>query len=121
MTTLRPIQLPEDQHAVLQLDTSFTTDRIYRIQATPASFTLLEEVVQPPLHKSFALDGELDNDRMWDYGIVAEDRDALVGFGAVRLESWNRRAAIWPLYVAPGQRGTGVGKRVLGAIEDVQI
>jgi ribosomal protein S18 acetylase RimI-like enzyme len=118
MTTLRPIQLPADQRAVMRLDTSFTTDRIYRAQATSSSFTLVEDVVLPPLHKSFALEGELDADRMWDYGIVAEDHDTIVGFAAVRLEHWNRRAAIWHLYVAPQQRGTGLGRRLIDRVED---
>jgi ribosomal protein S18 acetylase RimI-like enzyme len=114
---LRPIDLPADQHAVLQIDTSFTTDRVYRIQATPDSFTLLEEVIAP-FHKSFSLEGELDDDRLWEHGIVAENRGAIVGFAAVRTEHWNRRAAIWHLYVAPGQRGTGLGRRLIDAVED---
>ena len=96
MIALRPIQLPADQRAVLQLDTSFTTDRVYRVQVTPTSFTLLEDVVHPPLHKFFALDHELDADRMWEYGIVAEDNNTIVGFVALRSEHWNRRTAIGP-------------------------
>jgi ribosomal protein S18 acetylase RimI-like enzyme len=116
MTILRPIQLPADQRAVLQLDTSFTTQRIYRVNATSASFTLVEEVVAP-LHKAFALDQEFGDDRMWEYGLVAEAQDTLVGFAAVRWEQWNRRAALWHLYVAPQQRGSGLGRRLLEAVE----
>lgn len=116
MTTIRPIRLPADQRAILQLDTSFTTERIYRVNATATSFTLSEEAVQP-IQKAFALDHEFGDDRMWEYGLVAEDQEALVGFAAVRLEQWNRRAALWHLYVAPQQRGNGLGRRLLAAAE----
>src|SRR5215213_1660133 len=88
MSTIRPMRLPADQRGILQLDTSFTTERIYRVNATATSFTLSEEAVQP-IQKAFALDREFDDDRMWEYGLVAEDQDTLVGFAAVRLEQWN--------------------------------
>ena len=35
MIALRPIQVPADQQAVLRLDTSFTTERVYRVYAAP--------------------------------------------------------------------------------------
>jgi ribosomal protein S18 acetylase RimI-like enzyme len=113
MITTRSITLPHDTPAIMTLDTAFVTERIYRVQATADSFALVEEPVSPPIRKSFPLDGELDDDRMWQHGFVAEHEGAIVGFVAVRLEEWNRRAAIWHLYVAPQQRGAGVGRALV--------
>lgn len=118
MITLRPVQLPTDEQALLRLDTSFVTDRIYRVASTPDSFRLIEETTYPTVRKTFDLTGELDANRLWHAGYVAQrDDDELVGFAAVRLEEWNRRAAIWHLYVAPQQRGSGLGRQLLEACE----
>jgi ribosomal protein S18 acetylase RimI-like enzyme len=117
MTHIRPIRLPEDQGAVLQLDTSFTTERIYRVAATALSFTLVEESIQPALYKSFALTDEFETERMWEYATVAEENGSIVGFIALRSEIWNRRTAIWHLYVESHQRGKGIGKQLIAASE----
>jgi ribosomal protein S18 acetylase RimI-like enzyme len=118
MIAYRTVRLPEDRRALLQLDTSFTTDRIYRVHATAVSFTLLEEQVTPPIDKSFSLDDELGEDRLWEYGMVAEEQDTIVGFAAVRADEWNRRAAIWHLYVAPQRRGVGLGRQLIAHVEE---
>ncbi len=115
---LRPVDLPGDSSGLLNLDTSFVTERIYSVEATPASFALVESAVEPPLGKSFPLQDELGDDRLWQQGFVAVDDSTIVGFAAVRHEAWNRRAAIWHLYVAPAQRGRGVGRLLLAAVTE---
>ena len=114
---IRPVDLPRDRDLLRALDTSFTTDRIYAVQATADSFTLAEKTIQPPIRKSFPLDDELGDDRLWQQGFVAEDGVRLAGFAALRYEAWNRRAAIWHLYVAPAWRGQGLGARLLDAVD----
>ena len=118
LPAIRPVALPRDRIGLLALDTSFVTDRIYAVQATATSFSLMEQVVSPPIRKTFPLDEELGDDRLWQQGFVAETGDALAGFVALRYEAWNRRAAIWHLYVAPAWRGRGIGAALLAAAED---
>ncbi len=113
MITLRPIQLPHDRTALLHLATAFETDQIYQIAATPTSFTLVETPVDPPIRKSFPLEDELGDDRLWEEGFVAEAGTTLVGFVALRHEVWSRRTAIWHLYVDPTQRRMGLGRRLI--------
>ena len=119
LPAIRPVDLPRDRMRLLALNTSFVTDRIYAVQATAASFTLVEQAVAPPIRKAFPLDDELGDDRLWQQGFVAEAGDALAGFVALRYEAWNRRAAIWHLYVATEWRGHGLGARLLDALENV--
>jgi GNAT superfamily N-acetyltransferase len=120
MVTLRPVRLPDDSAALLALDSSFSTDRVYRVACTPHSFALEEVPVWPAVHKAFALT-EADaaelvgEDRAWDQGVVAEQEGAIVGFAAWKHQRWNHRAEIWHLYVAPAQRGHGVGRALVEA------
>ena len=48
---------------------------------------------------------------------MAEVDGKIAGFVALRFESWNRRAAIWHLYVAPATRGLGLGRKLVDATE----
>ena len=116
LPAIRPVVLPRDSVQLLALDTSFTTDRMYTVQAHAASFTLVEQAVASPIRKTFPLADELGDDRLWQQGFVAEVGDALAGFAALRYEAWNRRAAIWHLYVAAQWRGHGLGARLLAAL-----
>lgn len=118
MMTLRPVRLPEDASALCQLDTAFTTKRVYRVQATGLSFALELETITPPITKSFDLSSEVGEDRLWKFGVVAETHDTLVGFAAARHERWNNRTALWHLYVTPNHRGIGLGKLLLAQVEN---
>src|SRR5215216_72689 len=113
MPTVRDADQAGDRARIARLDTSFQTDRIYRVTAGPAGFRLDEEPADPPRTKTYAVALE-------DLGeglVVAEDDGGLVGFGEVVLEAWNRRATIVHLYVSPSSRGTGVGTALLEALD----
>lgn len=103
----------------MQLHTGFITDRIYRVDAAPLGFTLVEAPVDPPLQKSFPLDDELGAERLWEDGFVAEDAGALVGLLALRHEEWSRRTLIWHLYVDPARRGAGAGRHLIDTARTV--
>ena len=114
MVRIRPVQLPVDLARIARLDTTFTTDRIYRLERSDWSFALREIAVEPPVRKVFPLADELrDLGADWSYAIVAEQDTAIVGFAAMQLERWNRRANLAHLYVAPEHRGQGLGRALL--------
>jgi GNAT superfamily N-acetyltransferase len=113
MPTVRAADLAGDRARIARIDTSFQTDRIYRVTADPAGFRLDEEPVDPPRTKAYPV----ANEDLGEGLVVAEDEGELVGFGEVVLEAWNRRATIAHLYVAPSSRGTGVGTALLAALE----
>jgi ribosomal protein S18 acetylase RimI-like enzyme len=110
---IRPITLPTDEPTLLRLDTTFTTDRIYRVLASPLGFALEETPIDSPLRKSFPLEDEFGADRLWDAGFVAETAGAIGGFLALRHEAWNGRTVIWHLYVDQARRGAGVGRQLI--------
>lgn len=113
---IRPVRLPEDRAALLALDRSFTTDRVYRIVRAADSFALEEIPAQPPLRKEFPLADDLGTERAWEQGFVAEQAGTIVGFAAFTHRRWNRRTELWHLYVAPHRRGQGVGRTLVEAV-----
>lgn len=102
MVAIRPVNLPDDRAALLALDCSFVTDRIYRVVGSAESFSLVEEQVYPPLRKTFPLADDFGTARTWEAGFIAEEGGALGGFIAFSHRAWNRRTEIAHCYVAPG-------------------
>lgn len=110
----RPLRWPDDRGPLLALDTSFTTERVYRVERAGDSFALVEARAEPPLRKSYPLADEIDALAQMDWVRVVEGADgAIVGVAAVRVEKWNRRAVLQHLYVAPHRRGAGVGRALV--------
>jgi ribosomal protein S18 acetylase RimI-like enzyme len=113
MLNLRTLNWPADRDGLLALDTSFTTERVYRVTGADASFTLEEETVDPPLRKVFDLVDEVESLPDLDSVVVAEVEGRIVGLLALKHEAWNRRAVIWHLYVDPSTRGQGIGRALI--------
>ncbi|HEY1752338.1 MAG TPA: GNAT family N-acetyltransferase [Caulobacteraceae bacterium] len=101
MIAVREARLPDDAAAIEALDTSFTTDAVYDIEASGDGFVLRGRRLDGPLTKRFPLDDVRDEARPWSHGFVAEDAGACVGFAAAGFEPWNRRLVLWHLYVQP--------------------
>jgi GNAT superfamily N-acetyltransferase len=118
MVTYRDARWPEDAAVLEALDTSFQTNRIYRVWREPMSFTLAEEVVDPPLRKDYDLRSLTPSE--WEslhHAVVAETGGEPAGFAAVEFVPWNRRVIVRHLYVAPAHRRKGIGAELLGGAE----
>jgi len=121
---IRAARWPEDESRLGTLDTSFTSDRVYRVRRGPLSFELVEETVTPPLRKSYgSLLDDVERLRGAAWVGVAEaqgsaedgEQGALAGLASVTLSPWNRRAHLDDLFVAPATRGRGVGRALVHA------
>src|SRR5207244_1937931 len=99
------------------LDTSFVTDRVYRVQRGELSFELVEERVEPPIRKAYPLRRQ-DAQRLRGLGhvVVAEMHGAVVGLAAADYKAWNRRVEVENFYVAPAARARGVGRALMESV-----
>ena len=113
MISLRHLRWPEDREPLLALDTSFTTDHVYRVVATGPSFVLEDTTIKPPLHKVYDLADDVDSLPQFDHVVVAEVDARIGGMAALKFDSWNRRAVLWHLYVSPACRGRGIGRALM--------
>ena len=113
MITLRPLRWPDDRQHLRSLDTSFTTDRIYRVDATGLSFRLEETPIIPALQKDYRFADHADGLPALDYVVVAEVAGQVAGVAAVTFEEWNRRAVLMHCYIAPAYRGQGIGRALI--------
>ena len=88
------------------VDTSYRTDRIYRVRRSELGFWLDEERIDPPVHKTNPRPQlELGNGLF-----VACVGTELAGYAELLFEAWNGRARIEHIYVSGSFRGRGVGR-----------
>jgi ribosomal protein S18 acetylase RimI-like enzyme len=111
---IRRVELPADELRIRAIDTSFETDRVYRVVAEGSGFRLVEESISPPVTKRFPLD-DFGDRRNWDRGWLAEVGGEPAGFIATAYQAWNRRAIVWHFYVSSAHRRRGIGRRLLEA------
>ncbi|MEP6986585.1 MAG: GNAT family N-acetyltransferase [Chloroflexota bacterium] len=110
MVVIRPMRSGEDESRILQVNTAFSTDRIYKVNRSGLSFSLEMCEINPALRKDYGPISDLDE---YPFVIVAEEQSVICGFAAVRIEAWNNRAVLEHLYVSEGYRGSGIGKSLV--------
>lgn len=116
MLSIRSLKWPADRAALLLLDSAFLTDRVYHVEQTTHAFALYDVPVTPPLRKDYGFAADVDSLPMFDQVMVAERGATIVGIAALKFEAWNGRANLWHFYIAPAERGRGVGRCLMDSI-----
>ena len=89
--TFRPIDWRRDRKAIIGLDASFRTERVYRVQIEGLSAKLVEERLARPRVKRYDLSEIGTAVKDSDMRLAAHADDELAGFMTVKYERWNRR------------------------------
>ncbi len=112
MVTIRPLRLPDDARAILSLDTSFETERLYVVEVTENAFRLVEVSAHYSKQYTVQLD-ELARLAGFYYAEVASTGNEIVGLAAAEYSEWNRRIVLHHLYVSRSHRKSGIGCALL--------
>jgi ribosomal protein S18 acetylase RimI-like enzyme len=115
---IRQATFPQDAEGLAGLDTSFETDLVYSLVRGELSMLLEAREVDPPFRKRYDIGPSGAGAASCDFAAVCELRGRVVGFVAAEFQEWNRRVAIWHLYVAQDVRGMGIGSALLNAVEE---
>jgi ribosomal protein S18 acetylase RimI-like enzyme len=94
---------------VCALDASLVSHHEFQVRVVE-NVLHLHAVPCEPRVKRFPLDLDADP---WEEAWVAEDEGGVRGFIATAFGEWNRRLTIWHFYVDLGQRGRGIGRRLM--------
>jgi ribosomal protein S18 acetylase RimI-like enzyme len=111
---VRSASWPEDAAGIAAIDTSFTTDRVYRVVRERLGFALAELTIDPPVTKTYPLP-ETDPG---GGAFVAELDGEIAGFAQIEPPAWNGRAVVSHLYVSASHRGHGIGAVLLNELAD---
>jgi ribosomal protein S18 acetylase RimI-like enzyme len=115
---IRPLDRTRDKKAVEAIDTSFETDTIFDVVATPRALELVPRRLDAPRTKRFSIGEVFAPWAGWTHGWVAtEEGDVVRGFATVEHEAWHQRLVLWFLYIEPGWRRRGLGRALLAQVE----
>jgi ribosomal protein S18 acetylase RimI-like enzyme len=113
--SVRPANWAADADGIRAIDTSFTTDRVYRFGREKGGFGFaLPLLTRAPLTKSYPLPESDPGDGAY----VAELDGGIAGFAQVEPPAWNGRATVLHLYVSTPHRGRGLGAALLSALAE---
>jgi len=112
---VRPANWAQDADGIRAIDTSFTTDRVYRFGREKGGFGFaLPLLTRVPLTKSYPLPQADPGEGAF----VAELDGEVTGFAQVEPPGWNGRASVTHLYVSAPWRGRGFGAALLDALAE---
>jgi len=106
MVQVRVVRLPDDADGVAGLDASFLTERELDVQPDQLGFRVASRELPAPRGKAYRVVAAPG-------GLVAVDKDEVIGYAEISYAAWNRRAALEHIYVASRHRGTGTGTALL--------
>jgi ribosomal protein S18 acetylase RimI-like enzyme len=111
MIQYRRFRWPQDHDRLDEMDVSYTTHRVYAVEAMSLGFALVETVASPPVTKRYPVRwSELTECTV---AFVAERDELLLGAMGMTYHEWNRRAVISHLYVDRAARSCGIGTQLL--------
>lgn len=114
MIEIRLARLPHDIEAIEAIDRSFQSDRALAPIHGRNGIEFLPYGVE--VEKALPLDDLRDIERAWDTAWVAVRNGTVCGFAAAGFQAWNRRLALWHLYVDAPMRGQGVARSLIEAV-----
>jgi ribosomal protein S18 acetylase RimI-like enzyme len=113
MMIIRKLKWPDDREMLTKIDTSFQVERIYTLIRVNLSFSFQLRTVSKQYKKDYKLVESINELPSFDWVVVAVVDSIIVGLCAIKYESWNRRANLYHLYVAPDNRGQGIGRLLI--------
>jgi ribosomal protein S18 acetylase RimI-like enzyme len=119
---LREITADDVRRLVVGYESSQRYD-VHRVESADLTqFTLtLVDLDEPFVKRPTVWDTNIEDYRGFldgELSFGAWDGDQLVGFAITEGRDWNKTAFVWQMRVEEQARGSGAGKRLLGAVED---
>lgn len=123
---IRPMRM-NDVPRLIEIDPSFTSDSVLRVQRSGEGYELAWKLLEVPLSKPFHKGSAYDFDATERSNIqqrlqrpdsleeVVIDRESgrVVGILDITIEDWRRIAWIWNLMLDRTVRGLGIGRRLV--------
>jgi ribosomal protein S18 acetylase RimI-like enzyme len=109
---VRDFDAARDSDAVTELDTSYTSQRIYGVRREGDIVVLEPRPLDLPRVQRFPIELKAD---AFAHGKVAVLDGEVRGFIAWSIETWNRRMSIWHFYVDVAYRRRGGGRILMDA------
>jgi ribosomal protein S18 acetylase RimI-like enzyme len=108
---------PEVDHERLSgFEASYSSDHCYQVVIKGMSVELVKAQLARPLTKVYSPESIKESIAGADLALVAEIGHRLGGLATVKYEAWNNRANLTGIYVAPENKGKGVGRALVAAV-----